>query len=125
MKIRDLNFPIQRYDINSDSVKADNLFNCVRVLDSIALWKTKPAIRERVSSPLFFLFGDTCSRIEWELGVAPDGSLHAPFTDNTTKRDVYRLYVEPNESVLLSMVDEVSVRSARLWLKERRYGRRG
>lgn len=123
MKIRDLYFPIQRYDVNSDSVQPANLFNSIRVLDSVALWKTKPAIRERVSSPLFFLFGDTASRFEWELGVAPDGSLHAPFTDNTTKTDIYNLYVVPNESVLLSMVDEVSVRSARLW--EREHGRRG
>lgn len=127
MQLTKLSFPIKRWDFNTDSMVDSDLFNC-NVLSAVAKWVTM-SDSQKVSlwsSPLFFCFGDTWGRVEWEFSVDKDGNMGAPFQDwsekdltGYEKTSVYDYYVKPNADKLMVMVNSVSRNSAVLYLKER------
>ncbi len=101
--------------------KAQNLFGSVRVKTAVARWAIMtPIQRLNFTNPLFYLFGDTWGRAEWEF-------LTCPLITTTYKRerplekvDVYQMYVQPNAKLLLEMASSVSKRSAEQYLKRRK-----
>lgn len=122
MKLLDLKFPVKVWDFNAGKIKDYNLFSSLRVLSSIAIWRTMPEEQreERVSDPVAFCFGDTWGRIEWEFSIDKDGNMGSPFQEDGMKTDVFSHYVLPNEGKLMKMVNSVSENSCRLFLKKER-----
>lgn len=114
MKIDDLYFGVKRWDFNHKTFITANLFDSYRVLHSVARWKTMSAsTRKQIDDPIRFCFGDTWGRVEWEFGISP------VFEDvDPIKVDVFQMYVQTNADLLMKMVNEVSVASARNWLKK-------
>lgn len=99
-----------------------NLFGSLRVLGSVALWRTMtPGRRAEISNPLMFLFGDTWSRVQWEMNIGP---AFCDDLDKYHKTDVYTMYVMPNEKYLLEYVDTITLNSCREYLKKERARRR-
>lgn len=119
--IKDLYFGCLNYDFNSGKMEKFNLFNSMRVLHSIAIYKTRQeelANQEWLSGefdPLHFCFGDLWGHVEYEMQV---GGL---FDKDTEKKSLWDMYVVPNEKLLMKMVDEVSVESCEKWLEEHKY----
>lgn len=112
MDIKKLYFGVYQWDFNQKKPREVNLFDSLRVMRSIAIWKTIPDDQKnQISDPLSFCFGDTWGRVEWEFDIS------APFfDDNHYKMDIFTLYVKPNAQILLDMVEKVSVESAKRWL---------
>lgn len=111
IKLDDLYFGIKRDDFNTKEMNTENLFKSLRVLSSIAIWKTLPEERKAEMDALSFCFGDTRARVEYEFQI---GSL---WKDKAEKRDVYWLFVEPNRDYLLSLIDKVDVKDCKRFLK--------
>lgn len=105
-----------------------NLFDFGRVKWSVARWVTM-SDKERkgiMSDPLHFCFGDVWGRTEYEFIVCP-----WPYTSEDTieksgvKVDTYEMYVKPNADYLMSLVNRVSLTSARAYLRDERKRRKG
>ena len=111
-----------------DNLKTYNLFGFGRVKWSVARWVTMTDKERKslMSDPLRFCFGDVWGRTEYEFIACP-----WPYTDEMTisnsgiKVDTYQLYVEPNKDYLMSLVNRVSVTSARAYLRDERKRRKG
>lgn len=113
MKITGLYFGVKRWDFNKKEFVTYNLFNNLTILRSIAVWKTLSRKDQKlIGDPLRFLFGATWGRVEWEFEVSPVFE-----KEPWDKVDVFSMYVEPNRELLLKMVDSVSKKSAKTWLK--------
>lgn len=118
MNIKDLYFGCLNYDFNHNRMEKHNLFGSMRVLYSIAIYKTR---QEELTNqewfggefdPLRFCFGDLDGHVEYEMQVG------GPFKEETEKMSLWDMYVVPNEELLMKMVDSVSVESCQEWLKE-------
>ena len=113
IKLEDAYFGIMLLNFNNGgTLESANLFNSMRVRYAIARWKTQPSLRKIVDDPLFFCFGSTWGRCEYEWIVSPwvgDGE--------PDKVCVYDMYVKPNEKLLMSIVDDISVASCRRWIR--------
>lgn len=118
MELEDLYFGCLNYDFNTGKMEPFNLFRSMRVLHSIAIYKTH---QEELANqewfggefdPLRFCFGDLDGHVEYEMAV---GSL---FKDEPEKMSLWEMYVVPNEKLLMDMVDKVSVESCERWLEE-------
>lgn len=109
-------FGIRMYDFNSNEFDCENLFGSVRVLLSIALIRTRKDLIAKykdIDDVIMFCFGDTKSRVEYEMGICP------VFRDEDFEKvDVYYMYVEPNKRLLYDMVMNFSVASCRRVLKK-------
>ena len=116
MKLSDAYFGIRRYDFNTGELEIRNLFGSYRVLDSIAIYKTRKEVREThkdLDSIISFCFGDVRGHVEYEYEIKQI------FTDKETEKiDTYRLYVEPNKELLYKIVKSISVTSCREYLRE-------
>lgn len=114
--------PAMGYHSREDKRRLDiyNLFGSSRVMFSVARWVTMPKKeREKVGNPLTFLFGDVWGRVEYEFIVCPWPYAEEDTIDNSgVKVDIYQMYVKPNAEYLLSLVDKVSVSSAKRYLAE-------
>ena len=116
--IKDLHFGCMNYDLNQKKLVYFNLFSSMRVLYSIAIYKTRQdelLSEEWIGGefdPLRFCFGDLDGHVEYELQVG------GAFEDKTEKKSLWDMYVVPNEELLMDMVDEVSVESCNEWLEE-------
>lgn len=127
MKIRDLYFPVEIRDPNKKEMREINLFDSSRVIRAVARYTMlTDSDKESIRDHLFYLFGSTWGRFEWEFGIAPDGTKTEPFAPGSKKTCVYDYYVKPNRDTLMALVGSVSKNSARLFLREerKRYGRR-
>ena len=117
-KIDDLYFGISYWDPNNHCLKTANIFDFKRIKDSAARYiidKSKGKLTEyRKSDPLMCIFGDVWGKCEWELIVR--GMVESE--ENVAKVDIFSLFIKPNEKLLLSMIDEVSVNSAMTWRKK-------
>ena len=96
------------------------LFDNLGVKRAVASWVLKSKSEQsQIPDPLHYLFGDLWSRCEYECVICPwpfkDGAKVAEIGE---KYDVYTLYVVPNASLLLEMVENVSATSARKWRAE-------
>ena len=105
-----------------------NLFDFGRVKHSVALWVTmKPEEKSRkkdLHDQLMWCFGDVWGRTEFEFMISPWPYKEGDTVDNVAvKIDTFSLYVEPNGELLMGLVNQVSVSSAKAYLKEwnRRY----
>lgn len=117
MKIEEAFFGIMRPNFNHNSeLEPDNLFNSMRVLRSVALYRSKPQLCSTDSDPLFFCFGETSGRAEYEWVVSPFIPVPGPATEK--KVDVYNMYVRPNKKYLMDLVHSISVNSCKEWLKK-------
>lgn len=110
-------FGVMRHDFNSDKFVPHNLFGSVRVLWSIAKFRTdKWIVNEYKDKPLEdkirFCFGDTWGRCEWEFGIS------SLFNEEVNKTDVYTMYVLPNKKLLYNMVMNFSIASCKRVLKK-------
>lgn len=117
-KIDDLYFGIKYWEFNSKKLVETNLFKCGRIKWNLAKYITikndeKKSKMYKIDDPLLFIFGDVWSRCEWEFLV---GGLFNE--ENVEKQSVYDMYVKPNRDILLSMVDEITLRDAKRYLKE-------
>lgn len=111
-----------------NELSAYNLFDSSRVKWSVARYVTMSEREKKqlMSDPLHFCFGDTLGRTEWEFIVCP-----WPYQENEKvedcgrKVDVFSMYVEPNASLLMDMVNNVSISSAKKYMTEwrKRYNR--
>lgn len=104
-------------------LEPSNLFDSMRVLRSVALWKTDSrthtgSLTGEPRDILSWCFGDTRGRREHEWIVSPWAG--GDDSDEGEKVDVYEMYVLPNRKILTKIVDEISVNSCRKWLKEHR-----
>lgn len=129
--INDLYFGVRLLSISYSNderkkLKTYNLFDFSRVKKSVAMWVAKGPEFQKEHDFLRWCFGDVWSRTEYEMIICP-----WPYRDSDTiedagqKVDTFTLYCEPNEGLLRKMVDDVSVSSAKKYLREerRRYGR--
>ena len=108
-------FGIKMWDMNSGEFRDANLFGSCRVLDSIAILKTRKYVKDRykdVDDVISFCFGDTRGRVEYEMGISE------VFSDDVRKTDVYTMYVQPNKNLLYDMVQQISVASCKRWMKK-------
>lgn len=116
--IKDLYFGCMNYDLSSGKMVKHNLFSSMRVLHSIAIYKTKQEELENQDwsrgefDPLNFCFGDLWGHVEYEMQI---GGL---FQNKTEKFSLWDMYVVPNADLLMEMVNSVSVKSCEKWLKE-------
>ena len=120
--LKKANFPVKKFNINTNTLEDYNLFQSHRVLRSIAIWKTRPNVRSffMTHDPLRYWFGDTWGRIEWEWDQAPDGTAYPPLTTKYPKVCTYDECVVPYRKILTDLVDSISVNSCRQFLKEDR-----
>lgn len=118
ININDLYFGIVMWDPNLGIFREYNLFDSMRVLRSLAIYKIHPELYTQFSDILFAIYGDTAGRVQYEFDIRDIFGKEEP-----VKMDVYRMFVEPNRDYLLSLVDSVTVASARKWLKEYKDGR--
>lgn len=99
--------------------QTQNLFSSVRVKTSVARWATmNPERRKEISNPLFYLFGDTWSRVEWEYLVCPLITMTYKRERPLEKVDVYKMYVQPNAKLLLAMAENITKSSAEEYLRK-------
>lgn len=116
--IDDLYFGCLNYNFNSGKMEKFNLFQSFRVLESIAIYRTRQDELVDMNwlsgefDPLSFCFGDLRGHVEYEMQVG------GPFQDKTSKLSLWDMYVVPNADLLMSMVNSVSVESCKEWLKE-------
>lgn len=99
-----------------------NLFDCSRIKQSIAIYKTMgDEQRRELSSPLNFCFGDVWGRCEYEMVICP-----WPIGNDETvsecgiKVDLFEMYVKPNKDYLMKLVDSVDEKDCKRYLKELR-----
>lgn len=115
MKLMDLYFGYKMVELNGE-LSTKNLFGSMRVLHSIAMYRTNPNM-DLLTDPFEFCFGDTRSRCEYEFQVC-----QWPCLDDSnptlTKVDVYTMYAKPNKDYLMSLVESVSINSCREFLKK-------
>lgn len=100
-----------------------NLFHNGRILQSVARWvveTNKDPKFEKDHDFLMWCFGDVRSRSEYEWVICPWGRLdeNDKVVDVGKKVDVYEMYVKPNAGLLREMVNQVSVTSAKNYLRE-------
>ena len=69
-----------------------------------------------LSDPVRFCFGDVWSRCEYEYLIRP----MVGDDEDEIKMDVFQMYVEPNASYLMSIVDRITKTSAQKYLREER-----
>lgn len=109
------------WDANANELKTVNIFDSLRVRESVARWVLNGEKMQKEKwwtelnhDPLFFCFGDTWGRVQWEMLVGD-------FCDNPElkKYDVYEMYVKPNRKLLMDMISKVSKHSAQLFIRER------
>ena len=116
IKLEDAYFGIMRPNFNhKGKLEPENLFGSMRVLHSVALWKTDPTIIKK-HNLISWCFGDTRWRCEYEWLVFPWAN--ASDDSEGWKVDVYSMYVEPNKQILEKIVDSISVSSCRKWLRD-------
>lgn len=89
-----------------------NLFNHIGVKRAIATYRAKPQ-DEFVDNPLLYCFGDYWSRAEYEWVVRPWTGTWEP-----QEVDIYGVFVEPNTSLLMEMVDSITPAAAKAWLRK-------
>jgi hypothetical protein len=122
--IDELYFGVVTIDFNSKRLKTQNLFASWRVRHAIAVYVAdKEKIKASLPNllPLHFCFGDTQGRCEYET------LFYAQEYPNTVaskviKTDVYEMYVKPNADYLMSLVDSISEKDAKKWLKKEENG---
>ena len=118
-KIDDLYFGIKLFSLSYSEEKeleleTYNLFSFGRIKWAVATYIVRK--KEIASDPLHFCFADVWGRCEYEY-------LIRPFVSNPkleTKIDVFSMYVEPNAKLLMEMVNDVSLSSAKKYLAEER-----
>lgn len=117
MKLTEAYFGITILNPNSPAVElqAVNLFQSLRVLRSVAIYKTE---RERLEKDygedfdaLHFCFGDTQHRHEYEMLIK------GVFDKDWRLYDIYTLYILPNKELLLKIVEDIDIKSCKDWLK--------
>lgn len=134
IKLEDAYFGIKLYPISyrsKDELKGlstYNLFNFGRVKWSVAKYVTMDDKEKNslLSDPLRFCFGDVWGRTEYEFIVCPWGGLdgNEKVSDVGIKVDAFEMYVEPNATLLMDIVNRISENSARKYLREERARRR-
>lgn len=118
LKLTDLYFGYKLYEMSYASgeerkIVTYNLFDSSRVLHSVAMWVLMPDEEKEKHDALFWCFGDTMSRSEYEFVMSPWGGGGEP-----QKVDIYQMYVEPNKELLLDLVSRVTKDSAKEYLRE-------
>jgi len=114
MKITDLDFQIASWDVNKKKLVWSNIFDYYWIQWGVATWRTmSPKRKKEIKDPIFYIFGDTWSRCEWEMLVRG-----FPTNDEDEKVDVYSLFLKPNSKLLMEMINKVSANSCRVWLRE-------
>lgn len=116
-KLKSLEFNVRQWDINKGEFQTVNIFNSTMVLWSVAEWVCmSKKERTKIKDPLFFCFSSFWCRVQWEFGVCE------PFCKDLNtgvkKVDTYSFYIQPNEKLLMGMIESVSKSSARKYLKE-------
>lgn len=111
--------------IDELNLRPFNLFQSTRVRRAVARWVVETNKDSKFAKEhdfLFWCFGDTRARCEWEWLIAPWGGARGDekLEDVCEKVDVYTMYVEPNAKYLRELVDSVSVSSAKKFLAEER-----
>ena len=112
-RIDKLYFGYVSFDFNTKELVMKNLFDSYRVQRSIAVWAGLDEIEKSRHDPLWFCFGDTHSRCEYEFLITM-----WPKEEPTLKVDIFKMYVEPNREHLLNLVSQISKAEAKRWLKE-------
>lgn len=118
LNLNDLYFGYKQFDPNTGKLCTHNLFGSIRVLTSVALYRTK-GDKLQLDDPFSFIFGDARSRCQYEFVISPWVGL-----GEEQKVDIFSMYVEPNKKYLMSLVDQVSISSCRKFLAEERKRRK-
>lgn len=126
MNINDLYFGVVMNQISYSSeeergnIKTYNLFDFSRVKLSVATYVVlSEGMKNNLTSPLHFCFGDVYGRTEYEFIMCPWPYREGEFVEQVGhKIDLFRMYVEPNSELLMDLVNRVTVSSARKYLAE-------
>lgn len=111
--INDLYYGICNMDFNTGKMVNHNIFDYYRVKRAVADWVMMSDERKsEIEDPIKFCFGDTWSRCDFEWIVFPWPPREG---GKGQKVDVYGMYIEPNRALLMDMLDNVSLKSAREW----------
>ena len=117
-KLDDLYFGVCTVDFNSKKIRSWNLFDNLRIKWSVACYVTmSEQERKSLTDPFRFCFGDVWGRVQYEMQVA---EMFAKNENDWQKTDVYTLFCEPNKDYLMSLVDSVSVNSAKEYIRAER-----
>lgn len=110
--IDDLYFGICSMDQNTEKMVSYNIFDIHKIKRAVADWVMMSDKRKsEIEDPILYCFSDVWSRVEYEWVVSPWSSKDG----EKQKVDVYSMYVEPNRALLMDMLDNVSLKSAREW----------
>ena len=132
-KIDNLYFPVATWDFNQDKLVTRNIFDYLRVQDSVAHYlkifkNPHPTTSDKhwqdtlsdEHSKLFYIFGDVWGRVEWEFmvndktgeivgGVFSD----TEYTFPVSKYSVFDYFIAPNGKKLLKMIDRCTYNDAK------------
>lgn len=119
MKIDDLYFGVMYLDMNGETLIKDNLFAIPDIKHSVAYYTVHKNDKDyKIDNPLTFCFIEVWGKYEYEFTV---GNLSGTKSE---KISVYDMFVKPNADYLMSLVEQVTVESAKAYLKkEKRYRR--
>ena len=101
---------------NNGRIKLYNIFQSSRIKQSIATYRAGWMKNTERNDWCRWCFGDTYGRVQWEFGFgAPFENLDG--TWETTKQDVYTLFIEPNKEILKKMVDSIPLQECLDYIK--------
>lgn len=121
-RLDDLVFMVPRYEderhfaTSESGLSFYNIFQLVKVRDSIALYKYTNRYEEFIkllkkegdlNDWVHWIFSSTQGRIQHEIYIG------SPFGESGEKNDVYNLFIKPNAALLKEMVDSVSKASCK------------
>lgn len=115
-RIQDLHFYVVTPSHNNEIISAPvDLFDLCNIRLYAAKYRVALDSDEPfVGVPLFYIFGEVWSRSEFEFEMS------SLLGEKSTKVDLYRLYVAPNEAMLLNMVKNCTATSARSYIRAER-----
>lgn len=123
LDFNDLKFYVSRPCFDHKKVERWNIFDHFGVKWAVAKYiimsdkERQRLFEEGRHSALLWCFGDYWSRTEYEMIISPwPYKNEQELAEKATKYDIYTLYIEPNEELLMEMIHSVNKETAKKWL---------
>lgn len=117
VKTNNLYFGVKYRDSLNKQFQTINLFDIPRVKEDIASYiKHKEKGDYSPLSPLYHCFGSVQGRCEWEWVVDDIGT--RDMNQTAEKVDIYSMYVEPNAEYLLELVNSLTYKDIKDWIRK-------
>lgn len=114
-------FCVPKWDFNRHTVEPFNIFEDIRILLSVASFKTGlfdllyPSEEERKEHWLRWCFGDTWGRVQYNLLISDPVPAEG---DKPEEVHIFDCFIKPNEELLFALVESISTKSCEQWLEQ-------